>query len=91
MAVLAGTPGRSAAATLSVTPNSISNLYPGNITLQINGLTNGETVLVERFLDINTNGVIDVSEPLVQSFRVTDGKVDSIGGVRNLNIPGDDQ
>src|SRR5205807_933628 len=63
--------------------------YSGTITLQIGGLANGETVLVERFDDVNSNGSIDSAEPLVQSFRVTDGQVTSIGGVRNGNVPGD--
>src|SRR5436190_23935402 len=79
----------SQAATLSISPASISNFYSGNLTIQIGGLTNGETVLVERFLDLNTNGIIDSAEPLVQSFKLTDGQVTSVGGVRNGNIPGD--
>src|SRR5690242_20218805 len=74
LAVLAGSSRRAdaATATISVTPSTVSNLYSGNITLQITGtgLTNGETVLVERFLDLNANGAIDAGEPLVQSFRL---------------------
>jgi hypothetical protein len=77
------------AATFSVAPNFVSNLYSGSLTVQIGGLTNGETVLVERFLDPNTNGVIDAGEPLAQSFLLTDGQGVSIGGVRDPNIPGD--
>jgi hypothetical protein len=77
------------AATLSVTPSACSNLYTGDLTFQITGLTNGETVLVERFLDLNTNGVIDGNDFMVQSFLLTDGQVTSIAGVRNGNIPGD--
>jgi len=88
--LLACLPGLASAASFSLSPGSISNSYPGNITLQIAGLTNGETVLVERFLDLNANGVLDAGEPLVESFRLTDGQVTAIGGVRNANIPGDD-
>ena len=89
LSLLAAVSPSASGVTLSVTPGTVSNLYAGNITLQITGLTNTETVLVERFLDLNTNGVIDAGEPLVQSFRLTDGQVTSIGGVRNANIPGD--
>jgi hypothetical protein len=77
------------ALTLSVSPNNVSALYQGPITLQITGLTNGETVLVERYLDMNTNGIVDPREPLVQSFELTDGQVALIGGARDGNVPGD--
>lgn len=83
-------PTLSRGAALTVTPNTISNTYSGQITLQISGLTNGETVLVERFLDGNTNAVVDSGELLVQSFKVTDGQVVAFGGVRDTNVPGDD-
>src|SRR5437667_604272 len=75
---------------LAVNPSSISNTYSGQITLQITGLTNGETVLIERFLDANTNGLVDSDEPLVQSFKTTDGQVTAFGGIRDSNIPGDE-
>src|SRR6185295_717647 len=78
------------AAGLTVSPNTISNTYPGQITLQVTGLTNGETVLLERFLDSNTNAVADSGELLVQSFKLTDGQVTAFGGVRDTNVPGDD-
>jgi hypothetical protein len=78
------------AATLTVTPSSVSNYYTGPITLQITGLTNTEPVLVQRFLDANSNGVVDAGEPLVQSFRLTEGQVTGFGGVRDINVPGDD-
>ena len=77
------------AASLSVTPSTLSNTYAGVITLQISGLNSGETVLVERFVDANANGSIDTNDWLCTSFLVTDGQVTSFGGVRNINIPGD--
>jgi len=52
--------------------------------------TAGETVRVERFLDVNTNGIIDTNDILVESYTVTDGQAFFIGGVRNRNVPGDD-
>ncbi len=77
------------AATLSVTPSAISNTYTGMITLQAGGLTNGETVVIEKFLDANTNSVIDGGDSLMQSFRVTDNQVSLIGGKTNVSVPGD--
>src|SRR5690349_21005965 len=78
------------AATLTVTPNTVSNLYSGPITLQIGGLTNNEPVMVYRYLDANTNGVADSGEPLVQAFRLTEGRVTSFNGIRDINVVGDD-
>jgi hypothetical protein len=73
----------------NITPSSISNTYSGNITLQVTGLTNGETVVVQKFLDANTNGVIDSGDSLWQQFNLTDGTNFVIGGVTNNNVPGD--
>src|SRR5262245_25872668 len=88
-AALGSTPV-SRAAGLTVSPASISNTYSGSITFQISGLTNGEIVLVEQFLDANNNSAVDAGELLVQSFKVTDGQVTAFGGVRDTNVPGDD-
>jgi hypothetical protein len=81
--------GLAAAATFTVTPSAVSNTYTGTITLQIGGLTNGESVVVQEFLDANTNGVIGAGDWLVQQFRLTDGVASVIGGVTNINVPGD--
>jgi hypothetical protein len=78
-----------AAVTFTNTPTAVSNTYTGFITLQIGGLTNGETVVVQEFLDVNTNGVIDARDWLVQQFRLTDGLASTIGGIVNSNVPGD--
>jgi hypothetical protein len=77
-----------AAVTFNVTPSAVSNTYAGTITLQIDGLTN-KTVIVQKFLDLNTNGVIDDADLLVQQFTVQDGINFVIGGVTNFNVPGD--
>jgi hypothetical protein len=77
------------AVTFSVSPGGVSNLYAGAIKLQVTGLTNGETVSVEKYLDANTNRIIDSTDWLVQSFSLTDGQAAVIAGVTNLNVPGD--
>jgi hypothetical protein len=78
------------AADLSVTPSSASSTFSGSVDVTISGLTNGETVLLEKFQDRDGNGLADPSDPLVASYTLTDGQVTSIAGVRNRNIPGDD-
>ncbi len=63
-----------AAVAFTVTPAAVSNTYSGKITLQITGLTNTETVVVQKFFDANTNGVIDAGDSLWQQFNLKDGK-----------------
>src|ERR1700730_15046536 len=78
-----------AAVTFTVTPAAVSNTYNGTITLLVTGLTNTETVVVQKFLDVNANGVIDAGDTLLQQFNLTDGTNFVIGGVTNINVPGD--
>ena len=80
---------RAWAATLSVTPTTVSNTYSGFITLAVTGLTNGEPVVMQKFSDLNTNGVVDSSDFLIQQFGLTEGVATVIGGVTNINVPGD--
>jgi pimeloyl-ACP methyl ester carboxylesterase len=75
--------------TFSVTPSVVGSQDAGTITLSITGLTNGETVVVQKFLDANTNGVIDSGDTLWQQFQLQDGQASIIGGVTNVNVPGD--
>jgi len=77
------------AVSFSVTPSVVSNTYNGYLTLLITGLTNTETVVVQKYLDANGNGVLDPGEPLWQQFTLTDGTNAQIGGVTNFNVPGD--
>jgi len=77
-------------AALTVSPVGVSNTYTGAITLSIAGLTNGETVRIDKYFDANTNGVIDAGDWLVQSFALTDGQAPMvIGGVTNSYVPCD--
>jgi hypothetical protein len=91
VALLAGLAGSANAAVgFNVTPAAVSNTYNGQITLTVTGLTTGSTVVIQKFLDLNTNGVINTSDWLVQQFRITDGQPGMvIGGVTNFNVPGD--
>src|SRR5258708_6346638 len=90
LALLVGLTQTVYAAVLTVTPAAVSNTYSGTITLSVTGLTNTETVLVQKFLDVNTNGVIDGGDILWQQFTLTDGQPGmAIGGVTNINVPGD--
>ena len=74
----------------TITPSAVSNTYIGTITLQVTGLNSNETVTVQKYLDLNTNGVIDGNDWLVQQFTLTDGQAGMvIGGVTNFNVPGD--
>jgi hypothetical protein len=74
---LAATAARAAIAVVTFTnfPAVVSNTYNGVITLQINGLTNGVTnVVVQKFLDVDTNPVIDSRDIMVQQFQLTVGQ-----------------
>src|SRR5260370_24860458 len=79
-----------AAIGLTVSPGAITNDYIGKITLSITSLTAGKTVTVDWFSDLNTNGTIDGGDLLMKSFALADGQAPLVAGVRNLNVPGDD-
>jgi hypothetical protein len=76
-------------ASFSLTPTAVSNTYSGYFTLQIDGLTNGEPVTLENYYDVNGNGVLDAADMLMASYRLTDGQRAMIGGITNVNVPGD--
>jgi hypothetical protein len=80
---------RANAVTLTVTPSVVSNTYPGDITLNITGLTNTEQVQVQRWFDGNADGAIDAGEQMMDSFTIADGGAMVISGVTNLNVPFD--
>ncbi len=84
---LSGT-GVIADASLSSSSQSSNSLTP--VILQVTGITTGGAVTVERIVDADADGVIDAGEFLAEIFTITDGAVTMIGGVRNTNIPGDE-
>ena len=76
---------------ITVSPTVITNNYVGTILLSISNLSSaGVMVRVDRFLDADSNGVVNGNAWAGQSFYVTDGQEPIIGGVRNSNVPGDD-
>src|ERR1043165_9449808 len=78
-----------AAVGFTISPTATSNTYNGIVTLQVTGLSSGQPVVVQKFLDANTNGVLDAPDILWQQFRLTDGQATVIGGVTNIIVPGD--
>ncbi len=82
--------GRAANPTFTVSPTAVSNTYIGPITLQISGVPTGDTVVVQKFGDVVTNGVIATGDVLVQQFNLTDNQGGMvIGGVTNYAVPFD--
>jgi uncharacterized GH25 family protein len=68
---------------------SVAANSPGAISIHITGLNPGDKVRIDRFLDVNGDGKVEIGKPLVQSFLVTDGVVPSFGGVSDPNMFGD--
>lgn len=82
--------GVASGAAFSVSPSITSNTYPGTITLAVSNVPAGDTVVIQKYLDANTNGVIDAGDWLAQQFNLTDDQAGMvIGGVTNFNVPGD--
>jgi hypothetical protein len=84
---------KASAAGFSFSPSTVSNTYPGSITFVVTGLTNGEKVVLQKYLDANADGVIDSGDILCQQYGLTDGKVpvfhDGAVAVTNYAVPGD--
>jgi uncharacterized delta-60 repeat protein len=80
--------GLLANATLSTSTQSSSSSTP--VVLQVTGISTGGSITVERIMDADADGVVDAGEFLAEVFTITDGVVTTIGGVRNTNIPGDE-
>ena len=78
-----------AAVNFTLSESAVSNMFTGTLSLQVTGLTNGEPVVLQKFIDANGNGAVDAGEALMGQFKITEGQVTRIGGVRNKNVPGD--
>lgn len=74
---------------VTVSPSAVGNDYQGFITLNITGLTNQESVKVQTYLDLNSNGVVTANDPLIDAFNLTDGGAFVIGGITNISVPYD--
>ncbi len=74
----------------TISPSTVASDSNGVLTHTVTGATAGQAVRIERFADINGNGEIDLGEPLYRSFDLRDGVAWRIGGIRNSNVPGDD-
>jgi hypothetical protein len=72
-----------------VTPSAVSNMYSGTITFSVTGLTNTEKVVIQKWLDLNGNGLVEPGEPLVDTFSIADGGAGIIAGITNVNVPFD--
>lgn len=79
-----------AGAVLEFNPASVPSDFQGQIRLVLSSLSPGQSVRVEKFADINRSGSIDPTDLMLQSFSLTDGQSPAIDGVRNPNIPADD-
>lgn len=77
------------AVAFTVVPATVGNTYAGTVTLQVTGLTAGASVLIQKYFDANGDGAIDIGDPLVQQFNLTDGQATVIGGVTNIHVPSD--
>src|SRR2546422_9788675 len=80
-----------AAVGVTISPAIITNDFQGKISITVTGLTSGKTIRIEKFGDLNTNGVINAPENkfLWRSFLVTDGQLPLLAGCTNLNVVGD--
>ncbi|HEY1662994.1 MAG TPA: putative Ig domain-containing protein [Verrucomicrobiae bacterium] len=85
-----------AAVTFTISPSTVSNTFFGPITLTINGISTGDTVVIQKYLDTDSNSIVDKSAILVQQFNLTDNQpgqmiIDPYTGdaVTNYNVPGD--
>lgn len=65
--------------TLTVSPSSNDWSDQGFVNPNITGLTTGAEVELSVFLDVDQDGIIDATDPLVAQFNLTDGETNDFG------------
>lgn len=83
-------PDQNAAVGSILNPSVIDEDFRGFVQLTLSDLPVGATVRVEKYQVNNTSGLIDSTAILQQSFLLTDGQSNAIGGIANSNVPADD-
>jgi hypothetical protein len=81
---------RSLALSTDKTSMAVDLLESDPLQVTVSGFLTNDRVRVGVYWDVNRNGVIDPSEPLAACYNLTDGLLPKIGGVRNGNVPGDE-
>lgn len=71
--------------TVALSHRTIADTYRGYLDLSVDGLSIGQTVLMERFLVDNSEGNINANAILMDSRLITDGYLPRLGGEPNYN------
>ena len=85
----AADPEGSGPVTLTLSETTIGTDFYGLVDVSISGLSLGQTVRLEKFKVLNTNGEIDTGAMLVDSTLIRDGVAASAGEVYNFNLLND--
>lgn len=71
---------------ITLSHTTIDDEFSGIVDLTIDGLSLGQSALLEKYKVNNAQGVIDAGAVLVESSRVTDGAAFKAGEVFNFNL-----
>lgn len=75
---------------LQISPSQLVKDQRANLSLDLSGIPAGDSVWFERYADLDGNGMIAPPDFFMDRFGVTDGEFAEMGGVSNLNVPGDE-
>src|SRR5260370_21118153 len=77
--------------TFTITPSHITNDYVGPITLSIGGIATGQKVIIEKWLDLNGDGLIHPAlEMPPMRFPVKDRHQPNINPLPYAHLPRDE-